>query len=111
RPKRILELGCGRALSGLYAAKLFPEAQVALTDVSEECLESARANAVVNACDNVEATFLNWHSLDPELPNWDLVIAADVLYLERAVKVLPKALQATLAYDGLALIVDPDRCY
>ncbi|KAJ3070991.1 hypothetical protein HDU98_005953 [Podochytrium sp. JEL0797] len=110
-PLRILELGCGRGLGGLAAAAMFPSASVVLTDASEESLRAAENAIAVNNLQNCSTKVLNWYSADLPTGEFDLIIASDVLYLGRAVKPVATLIAKMLAPNGLALVVDPDRCF
>ncbi|KAI8833871.1 S-adenosyl-L-methionine-dependent methyltransferase, partial [Chytriomyces cf. hyalinus JEL632] len=115
-PASILELGCGRAVAGLYAAHVFPDAHVVLSDTSWDCLAAAEESIAVNGCSGrVTAVHLNWYDTDNDavLSNspFPLIIASDVLYMQRAVKALVNMLGRYLADEGVALVVDPDRPY
>ncbi|KAJ3235080.1 hypothetical protein HDU81_000827 [Chytriomyces hyalinus] len=91
-PASILELGCGRAVAGLYAAHVFPDARVVLSDTSRECLAAAEESIAVNGCsDRVTTVHLNWYDTD------DTAVVA--------------MLGRYLADDGVAVVVDPDRPY
>lgn len=48
RPLRILDIGTGTGCIGISLAKMFPNAQVTLLDVSEQALEIAQHNAAVH---------------------------------------------------------------
>lgn len=50
---KVLDLGCGYGLVGLYAAKLLPPPQVYLLDNDPSAIEVARANSVLNGVPEV----------------------------------------------------------
>lgn len=50
---KVLDLGCGYGLVGLYAAKLLPPPQVYLLDNDPSAIEVTRANSVLNGVPEV----------------------------------------------------------
>ena len=50
--KKILDIGCGYGPIGIVLKKLYPEAEIIMTDINERALELAKKNAKEN---NVEA--------------------------------------------------------
>ena len=84
RPLRFLELGAGTGVSGLFAAKLFPDSAAALTDLGDH-LELLDANVALNELGGrVSTALLDWAdpgtfaALDAFAP--DVVLAADCAY-------------------------------
>jgi release factor glutamine methyltransferase len=49
-PRRIIDIGAGSGAAGIHLARLYPRAEVFLTDVNDTALEFARANATLNNC-------------------------------------------------------------
>ncbi|MCL1823812.1 MAG: methyltransferase [Oscillospiraceae bacterium] len=45
---KILDLGCGWGLTGIYAAKLIGEENVFMSDISERAVEISKKNALLN---------------------------------------------------------------
>ncbi|MCL2079169.1 MAG: class I SAM-dependent methyltransferase [Oscillospiraceae bacterium] len=45
---KVLDLGCGYGVVGIYAAKLIGEDKVVMSDVDEECISLSKKNAVLN---------------------------------------------------------------
>jgi len=89
--KRILELGAGTGLVGLSCG-LLGATRVFLTDLGYT-LDNLNANIVINSprfpsSDTVECFELDWTKPkdDPRLANLDLVVAADVIWIEELVK-------------------------
>lgn len=106
---RVLELGCGVALPSL--ALLSRGAEVLATDWYADALLFARANAERNALGPLPTAVLDWREIPPELPPFDTVLAADVLYEQRNAEDLAKALPRLVAPGGEALLADPGRVY
>ena len=116
----ILELGCGRGLCGLFASKTFQNAIVTMTDVNESCLKNVEKSILLNGLSRQCSTQkLNWYdpntypqsSDDGDATKYDLIIGSDILYLEKAVTVLPRLLNSIMKVGSLAIIVDPNRCF
>lgn len=105
--KRVLELGCGLALPSFAAA--FAGADVLATDWAPEALALVEVNAAANGLE-VATAVLHW-STDraPDVPPFDLVVAADVLYELRNSLPLLDRLAECVRPGGEALIADPGR--
>jgi predicted nicotinamide N-methyase len=104
--KRSIELGCGVGLPTVVA--LSRGARVLATDHNEAALDFATHNASANAGREPETALLDWFSPD-DLPPFDLVFAADVLYERRNAPALADLVPKLLAADGEALLADPRR--
>ena len=109
--KRVLELGAGVGACGLACASLGARA-VCLTDRDEATLALAHANARrngwfdgdarANACE-VTVRRLDWSdstTYAKEEETHDVVVAADMLYLEEHVEDLANAVDAHVGVDG-----------
>jgi len=55
---KVLDLGCGYGVVGIYAAKQIGDQNVVMSDVDNECVELARSNAELNGVGKVK-TFLS----------------------------------------------------
>lgn len=51
---KVLDLGCGCGIVGIYAAKLLGEDRVIMTDVSPRAVEIAKENAAVNGVSGIK---------------------------------------------------------
>jgi 16S rRNA (guanine1207-N2)-methyltransferase len=51
---RILDLGCGYGVIGLFAARMAPQAHVILTDINERAVQLAQKNVEANGIRNAE---------------------------------------------------------
>ena len=101
----MVELGCGLALPSLAAARA--GAEVLAMDEAVSALALAKRNAADNGLRLETAAFDWWRSPAPEgPPRFDLVLAADVLYIDEAVEPLLELLPR-LAPE--ALLADPGR--
>ncbi|MGI9177303.1 MAG: class I SAM-dependent methyltransferase [Pirellulales bacterium] len=105
--QRLLELGCGLALPAIVARRRGFD--VVASDYEEDALEGVRFNAACNAAQGLETLLLDWRRLPDDLPQFDLVVAADVLYEPHHAEALATVVARTLAPHGAALITDPGR--
>lgn len=105
--RTVLELGCGLGLPSLAAA--LAGADVLATDWAPEALGLLRHNAASNEL-IVATAVLAWGGDDAlDLGQFDLVLAADVLYEARNARPLLRLLDRVVASGGEALIADPGR--
>jgi predicted nicotinamide N-methyase len=102
RGLRVIELGCGLGVPSLVAARA--GAEVLATDFEPEALELVEVNSANNGV-RVETALLDWGEAG-DLGEFDLVLAADVLYERQSVKLLLELLPR-LAPE--AWIADPGR--
>jgi predicted nicotinamide N-methyase len=102
--RRVLELGCGLGLGSMGAARA--GAAVLALDGSPDAVVFAAHNLALNELGG--ETALGAFSAAPAGP-WDLVIAADVLYLRDNVGVLLALLPRLLGEAGEAWLADPGR--
>ena len=102
----MLELGCGLALPSFAAA--LAGADVLATDWAQEALDLVARNAAANGI-LVETALLDWSVGQLQLPPFDVVLAADVLYEERNAMPLLQLLDASVVEGGYALVADPGR--
>lgn len=96
RGKRVLEVGAGRGVAGLAAARL-GAASTVLTDLPY-CLETLREAAQLNGDRHVEVEDFDWFQpedfVQREGKDFDVVLAADVIWLQQLVEPLAGALHA-----------------
>ena len=105
---RVLELGCGLALPSVAAARA--GATVLATDGSPDAVAfAAHTLALDEQVGDVAA--IDWREprLLLEQGPWDLVLAADVLYLQANVRILLDLLPKLVAPGGQVWIADPGR--
>ena len=105
---RVVELGCGLAVPSIAAA--LAGARVLATDWSTDALGFARENAARNGV-ALETAVVAWQ--DP-LPlttrgEWDVVLAADLLYENRNVPLILELLPRLVNDRGRVLLADPGR--
>ncbi|MCE9629752.1 MAG: methyltransferase domain-containing protein [Planctomycetia bacterium] len=104
---RFLELGCGLALPAVVAQRR--GFQAVASDYEEDALEGVRFNAERNGAEGLETLLLDWRCLPDDLPTFDLVVAADVLYEKHHAEALAGVVARVLAPRGVALVADPGR--
>ena len=105
---RVLELGCGLGLPSIAAAAA--GAHVLATDRSPDALGFVAYNADRNGV-SVEVEVCSWAQPDPVVSRapWDLVLAADVLYLHRGLADLDALLPRLVDGTGEVWLADPGR--
>jgi len=106
--RRILELGAGVALPSLALRSLGSDPLV--TDYYADAHRFAEANAARNGLAPLRTAMLDWRD-PPAGEQWDLIIAADVVYEQRNGEALAKLLPRILADGGQLLLADPGRVY
>jgi predicted nicotinamide N-methyase len=108
RGLRVLELGCGLGLPSIAAAQA--GADVLAVDVAPESAVYTAHNLVLNDVAGMTAV-VDWRDADALASRgpWDVVLAADVLYLRQNVDSLLAVLPRLLSEDGEAWIADPGR--
>ena len=105
--RSLLELGCGAGLVATCAS--LAGFDVVVSDYYEDAVRFAQVNAWRNGARTPRAIVLDWRNLSPSLSGYDVVVASDVLYERPYGSLVAKALAATLAENGVALIADPGR--
>jgi predicted nicotinamide N-methyase len=104
----LLELGCGVGL--VTAVALSAGWDVVATDYYAEALEFTTLNALRIAGRAPYTRHVDWRQM-PDIPQFDAVVAADVLYEREYPALIASAITRTLAPNGEALIVDPGRVH
>ena len=105
--RSLLELGCGLGLPTTAAVRA--GFAVTTTDYYEDSLHMTRFNSWrVNGVEPA-ARMVDWRALPEDLGQFDIVMAADVLYERPYGTLVAAAIAATLKPDGEAWIADPGR--
>ncbi len=111
--QRVVELGCGLGLPSIAA--LSRGASVLSTDHYREALDFAAYNTQANLDADfgrkLETLQLDWRTPTRDLPRFDLVLAADVLYDGMNVIALADLVPKLLERNGKLLLADPRRDY
>lgn len=105
--RSLLELGCGLGLPAIVAARQGFTATA--SDYEEPALEGVRYNAARNGAHGLVTLLLDWRRLPDDLPRYDIVVAADVLYEKHHATALAAVIARTLAPGGEAWVADPGR--
>ena len=106
---RVLELGCGLGLPSIVAARA--GAEVLATDGSSDAVAFAAHSLALNELDG-EVAQVDWSEQADALVArgpWDLVLAADVLYLRTGVEAALALMPRLVAPGGEIRIADPRR--
>jgi len=108
RPKRsLLELGCGCGLAAITAGAFGFE--TIAVDYYPEALEFAWLNANLNEIPPPTTRVVDWRSYPSDLRDFDLVVAADVLYERDYCRLVAAAFRQSLRPGGLGILTDPQR--
>lgn len=107
--KKVLELGSGTGISGIFAAKL--GAEVTFSDYEEESLKLCESNGRLNNIDNFHLLTADWRNFPTLDSQPDLVIGSDLLYEERQCRPLFETV-ASFIKEGIEFYLsDPGRDY
>jgi ETFB lysine methyltransferase len=107
RGRRLLELGCGAGLAAIAA--LAAGFEVTAVDYYGEALEFVRLNAVLNGLPLPEVRTVDWRNYPANLNDFDVVIAADVLYERDYCQLVAAAYKKSLRAGGMGILTDPQR--
>ncbi|WP_428026114.1 class I SAM-dependent methyltransferase [Arcobacter sp.] len=105
--KRILEVGCGIALSSLVLNQR--NANITTTDFNPEVEVFLTENTRINDGDKIPFECANWANDDDTLGKFDLIIASDVLYEKFHLEDLSRFLNEHTNKTCEIIIVDPGR--
>jgi predicted nicotinamide N-methyase len=107
RGKRVLDLASGSGLVAIAAAKA-GAAQVSANDIDPMCEAAIAANTALN---NVAIEYLGGDLLDANLPEVDVILAADVFYEQTPAKRFLAFLRRARAAGMNVFAGDPGRTY
>lgn len=105
--RTLLEMGCGLGLATL--ASMQAGFEVTATDYYDEALHVTRGNASRNLGREPMVRMVNWRAWPDDLGQFDVVIAADVLYEKEYATLVAQCLARALKRDGVAIVADPGR--
>jgi predicted nicotinamide N-methyase len=107
--KRIIEVGCGTALSSLVLRRR--GADITASDNHPLAEEFLRHNAQLNAVPPVPYRHVPWGDENPDLGRFDLIIGGDVLYEPDHAALLAGFVSRHAYPAAEVLVADPGRGY
>jgi predicted nicotinamide N-methyase len=105
--RTLLEMGCGLGLATIAAMQA--GFNVTSTDYYEDALHVTRGNAARNLGREPAVRLVNWRLWPDNLGQFDVVIAADVLYEKEYATLVAQCIARALKPDGVAILSDPGR--
>ncbi len=106
--KRILEIGCGMALSSLLLNSR--NADITATDYHPEVASYLADNVKLNNGNHIPFLRTGWENLDDDaLGEFDVLIGADLLYEKQHIKLLTDFINRHSKPECEIIIVDPGR--
>ena len=105
--KRILEVGCGMALSSLLLNK--QHADVTATDYHPEANAFLQRNALLNEDKPISFERVDWADEKDTLGLFDLIIGSDLLYEDEHITLLADFIESHANKQCEVIIVDPGR--
>lgn len=105
--RSLLELGCGLGLATL--ASMHAGFEVLATDYYDDALHVTRGNAARNLNREPSVRMVNWREWPEDLGQFDVVIAADVLYEKEYATLVAECIKRSLSLNGVAIVADPGR--
>ena len=107
KDKRILEIGCGIALSSLLLNERL--ADITATDYHPEVERFLNRNVLLNNGKSIPFERVDWADDRSELGLFDLIIGSDLLYEEQHIQLLADFIQNHAADKCDVIIIDPGR--
>ncbi|MBU0515175.1 MAG: methyltransferase [Proteobacteria bacterium] len=95
--ERLLELGAGRGLVGLFAATA--GYRVTISDVSALALDFSRATAELNDLEDVDFQVVDW-TAPGIMPRFDVIVGSEILYLKSQFPAMVAFLKSHLEPGG-----------
>ena len=105
--KRILEIGCGMALTSLLLNER--KADITATDYHPEVKLFLDRNIQLNSGRNIAFECVDWADDTSELGLFDLIVGSDLLYEDLHVSLLAQFIQKHTLPKSEIIIVDPGR--
>lgn len=101
--KTMLELGCGMGILSLVASA-YGFGHITATDVNADAINFCKAHILKNnLADKIDARYLDVASPPDNLPQYDIIAASELLYLDDLHRPLLKFINRQLAPKGKAL--------
>ena len=104
--KRVLELGCGSAATGIALERA--GATVVCTDHDPLALEMGEYNARLNGCRAINMCLLDWYSPDIK-GRFDLIVGSEIVYFEKSFDPLISVLKKHTKPEGMIFLSDQLR--
>lgn len=98
---QLLEIGAGLGIVGIYAALCGH--RITITDINEDALLFARANALLNGLTDLEIRKLDWSDVG-ETRRYDAIVGSEVVYDRRSYPLLVAFLRRSLASEGVIFL-------
>ena len=105
--KRILEVGCGMALSSLLLNKQCND--ITATDYHPEAQHFLQRNSLLNQDKDIAFQQVDWTDKTDSLGLFDLIIGSDILYEDNHIEQLASFIEAHAKPTCEVIIVDPGR--
>jgi predicted nicotinamide N-methyase len=105
--KRILEIGCGMALSSLLLNKR--NADITATDYHPDVEFFLQRNTRLNDDKAIDFERVDWSDKSDNLDRFDLVIGSDLLYEDEHIELLAKFIENHTKPNCEVILVDPGR--
>ncbi|WP_299493588.1 methyltransferase domain-containing protein [uncultured Shewanella sp.] len=105
--KKILEVGCGMALSSMLLKKR--NANITATDYHPEVEEFLQENIKLNKSGHIPFLRTNWKDKQDNLGTFDLIIGSDLLYEKEHITLLSTFIHRHANPQCEVMIVDPGR--
>ena len=105
--KRVLEIGCGTALSSLLLNK--KNIDITATDYHPETKNFLNRNTKLNGDNAIPFERTGWADSDDTLGRFDIIIGSDLLYEDEHVQLLTSFIQEHSNPRCEVIIVDPGR--
>lgn len=105
--KRVLEIGCGTAISSLLLNK--QHADITATDYHPEVERFLNRNTALNGDKLIPFERTGWADQDDNLGRFDLIIGSDLLYEDAHITLLADFIEAHANESCEVIIVDPGR--
>lgn len=105
--KRILELGCGMALTSLLLNKKC--ADITATDYHPEVGKFLQRNTLLNEDKPIAYEQANWADKNDKLGLFDLIIGSDLLYEDQHIELLANFIESHSKPICEVILVDPGR--
>lgn len=105
--KRVLEIGCGTALSSLLLNK--QQVDITATDYHPEAESFLNRNTALNGDSLIPFERTGWGDSNDGLGRFDLIIGSDLLYENEHIELLAEFISAHSNRECEIIIVDPGR--